>query len=193
MNDTTNLRPPERLAAIVAESERLGFTMASEPRTGSLLRTLARTKPGGSLLELGTGTGIATAWLADGMDARSRLVGVERDHALVSVARANLGHDPRIALREEDAAEFLGAVGGERFDLIFADTWAGKYTHLDEALGLLAAGGLYVIDDMLPQPNWPDGHDAKARALVETLDARPDLSVTKLDWASGVILAAKRG
>jgi predicted O-methyltransferase YrrM len=36
----------------------VGFTMASDAWTGALLRTLAAAKPGGSLLELGTGTGL---------------------------------------------------------------------------------------------------------------------------------------
>jgi len=35
--------------------------MASEPLVGALLRTLAASKSGGRLLELGTGTGIATS------------------------------------------------------------------------------------------------------------------------------------
>jgi predicted O-methyltransferase YrrM len=56
---------------------------------------------------------------------------------------------------------------GRLFDLVFADTWPGKYTNLTEALGLVAVGGLYVIDDMLPQPNWPEGHPAKVTTLVD--------------------------
>jgi predicted O-methyltransferase YrrM len=41
----------------------LDFGMASDPLTGALLATLAASKPGGRFLELGTGTGGATAWL----------------------------------------------------------------------------------------------------------------------------------
>jgi predicted O-methyltransferase YrrM len=40
--------------------------MPSEPRTGAFLRELCAGKPGGNLLELGTGTGLATAWMLDG-------------------------------------------------------------------------------------------------------------------------------
>jgi hypothetical protein len=49
------------LAAIRQDTEALGFTMMSEPRTGALLATLAASKPGGRMLELGTGTGLGTA------------------------------------------------------------------------------------------------------------------------------------
>ena len=40
-----------------------------------------------------------------------------------------------------------------RFDLIYADAWPGKFTHLDRALSLLTRGGIYFIDDLLPQPS----------------------------------------
>jgi predicted O-methyltransferase YrrM len=53
--------------------------MASEPLVGALLRSLAASKPGGRFLELGTGTGVATAWLLDGMDDRATLVSVDND------------------------------------------------------------------------------------------------------------------
>ena len=78
-----------------------------------------------------------------------------------------------------------------RFDLIFADSWPGKFTHLDLALGLLAPGGFYVVDDLRPQPTWPRGHEAAVEAFVSTLSQRPDLTVTFLPWASGVAMATR--
>ena len=47
---------------------------------------------------------------------------------------------------------------GQRFDLIFADAWPGKFTHLDLALSILAPGAFYVVDDLLPQATWPADH-----------------------------------
>jgi predicted O-methyltransferase YrrM len=192
VSDINTLDGPHPLEAILAETERLGFGMASEPRTGRLLRTLAQTKPGGLLLELGTGTGVASAWLLDGLDADARLITVEHDGALASVAQTHLGGDPRVTFCVEDASAFLSTYIGERFDLIFADTWAGKYTMLNEAVAMLKVGGLYVIDDMMPQASWPEGHEEKVRELVAELEARQDLRVTTLEWASGIIVAAKR-
>src|SRR6266478_2956918 len=97
MNDQDISRKPEVLAAIHKDTEELGFTMASEPKTGALLAALAASKPGGRLLELGTGTGIGTAWLLDGMDAAARLETVDNDEVAVVVARTHLSHDPRVA------------------------------------------------------------------------------------------------
>ena len=191
MNDTENIKPPPRLPQIMSETERLRFTMASDPLTGCLLRTLASTKPAGKLLELGTGTGVATAWMLDGMDTEARLVSVEMDEAVLEVAKMCLGDDLRVTFVHADGGEWLRGAEPDQFDLIFADSWPGKYTHLDEALRSLKRGGMYVIDDMLPQPNWPDGHAQRADELISILENRDDLVITKLNWSTGVIIGTK--
>lgn len=136
------------MGAIYEESRNEGFDLVSEPMTGCLLRTLVSSKPGGSFLELGTGTGAATAWILDGMDLRSSLVTVEND------------------------------------------PWPGKYDNLESALGLLKEGGFYVVD-MDPQATWPPGHEAKVAALLHDLTARRELRLTKLSWASGIVIATR--
>ena len=191
MNDLHNLNEPKSIPAIWADTRAVGFTMASESLTCSLLRTLAASKPSARFLELGSGTGLSTAWLLDGMDPASHLTTVDDDETLLSILRRNLGTDPRLNIVCSDGDEFLDSLRGERFDFIFADTWAGKYRLLHEALELLNPAGLYVIDDMLPQPNWPEGHAEKAEKLVATLEKMGGFRVTKLSWASGVVLATK--
>jgi predicted O-methyltransferase YrrM len=191
LNDLDNSRPPAALDAILQETRRLGFTMASEPRTGALLRALAASKPGGRLLELGTGTGAGTAWLLAGMDPGAHLDSVESDPGVLEVARRHLGGDARVAFHLADAAAFLADAPAARYDLVFADTWAGKFTHLDLALSLLRSGGVYVVDDLLPQPSWPEGHAAKVAALVPALEARPGFVAVRLAWASGLVLLVR--
>ncbi len=184
---------PTALAAIEKDTAEHGFSMASDHQTGCLLRTLAASRPGGSILEIGTGTGISAAWILDGMDARSTLTTVDRDPAVVEIARRHLGKDSRITFHVSEGAALLEALSGRTFDMIFADSWPGKYDHLDDALALLKPGGFYVIDDLLPQPNWPIGHAAKVPVLIQALEARPDLVLTKLGWSTGLIVAVMRG
>jgi predicted O-methyltransferase YrrM len=193
MNDHINLREPQALAPIWQDTRAIGFTMASEPLGCSLLRTLAASKPGGRFLELGSGTGLSTAWLLDGMDARSHLTTLDNDESLLAVLKKNLGHDPRLSVVCADGDDFIRSLQGQTFDLIFADTWAGKYRCLPETLDLLAVGGLYIIDDMLPQANWPDGHAEKASDLIALLESHPGFLSTKLAWASGIMVATKLG
>ncbi|HJV43281.1 O-methyltransferase [Caulobacter sp.] len=181
---------PAAWAAIQARTIALGFDMPSEANTGSLLRLLAASKPGGRMLELGTGTGLATAWLLDGLSAAASLVSVDVDPVVQDVAREAL-KDDRLRFVLADGLDYVMAQPPGSFDLIFADAWPGKYEALDHTLALLKRGGLYVIDDMLPQPNWPEGHQTRVDALVSDLRARPDLTMVSMGWASGLIVAAK--
>lgn len=194
MNDQKNLKPPSVIEKILADTTEIGFHMTSEVLTGSLLKTLAASKPAGTFLELGTGTGVSTAWLLDGMDKNSQIVTVESDRTVVSIAQKHLGQDQRLSFRIEDAGEVLEQLeeAGQQFDLIFADAWVGKYSHLEVTLHILKAGGLYVIDDMLRQTNWMKGHKYKVASLIAKLEDRQDLLLTKLNWASGIIIAVKQ-
>ncbi len=169
-----------------------GFTMASDIRTCSLLRTLASTKPSGKFLELGTGTGLSTSWILDGMDSSSTLISVDNDPSYLSIAENYLANDKRLSLVNSDGGDWIANNRHLRFDYIFADTWQGKYLLLDETLSMLNDGALYIIDDMMPQPNWPDGHEEKVSKLIEDIEKREDLIITKQNWATGIIIASKK-
>ena len=192
MNDTILIKPPASLKQIEARSKHLDFGMASDPRTCALLAALAASKPGGHFLELGTGTGIATAWLLSGMDHASTLISVDVHSEFQAVARSVLGHDSRLTLVLEDGIQYLNKQPPRSFDFIFADAMPGKYESLDQALALVKPGGFYVIDDMLPQPNWPEGHDAMAAALVQRLSSETEFQVAPLSWSTGIILLVRR-
>lgn len=192
MNDQSNLDPPDRIAEIEAATKAFGFRMASDYQTGALLRTLASTKPAGRFLELGTGTGLSTAWLLDGMDNSSRLITVDNDERVVEIARKALGDDPRVRFHVEDGSTFLRKLQGQTFDLIFADTWPGKIWDLELALDLLGEGGIYAIDDMCYQPHWPEDHLPKVQNLIRELEDRTDLLRLKLCWSTGIVLVTRR-
>ncbi|MDE2927215.1 MAG: class I SAM-dependent methyltransferase [Acidobacteriota bacterium] len=192
MDDSTNIEPPKILPEIEEDTRRLEFNMGSDYQTGVLLRTLAATKPGGRLLELGTGTGLATAWILDGMDRDSRLITVDLDPACLEVAKRYLGTDARVVFRQGDSADVMDSLRGSRFDLIFADAWAGKFWDFQKAVDLLNDGGIYVIDDLLPAPAWPPDHPPKVDALLERIQNHPALTSLRLSWSTGLVIAVKR-
>jgi len=165
--------------------------MSSEDRTGSLLAALAAARPAGRVLELGTGVGEGTAWLLSGMDRAARLTTVELDPTVQAVAQEQLGTDPRVTFVSGDGGAWLEDFDGAPFDLVFADTWPGKFTHLDRALDLVAPGGTYLIDDLSPQPGWPEGHKASVERLLAELDEREDFRCVRLAWASGLLMAVR--
>jgi Predicted O-methyltransferase len=192
MDDDDICRQPEAIRGIVSDTEAIAFNMISEAKVGSLLATLAASKPGGRFLELGTGTGHATAWLLDGMDAASILDTVDTDESVVAVAQRHLGADNRVRFHIMDGAEFLRGASPSEYDLIYADAWPGKFSHLDEALALLRPGGMYVIDDLLPQTNWPEDHALKVPALIQDIERRDDFATVRLAWASRLMLVVRR-
>lgn len=182
---------PLRFKKLLLRSHEFGFTMPSDEQAGALLRTLVASKPGGHFLELGTGMGLSLSWMVAGIDASSQVISVDNNPNLIDLVQSEFEHDSNVSITCMDGSLWIKTYGGPAFDLIFADTWPGKYELLDETLDLVKPGGLYIIDDMLEQPNWPEGHAEKATQLTERLLSRRDLTVTQLDWSTGIFICTK--
>ena len=165
--------------------------MAAHAEVGALLKGLVAAKPQGNFLELGTGIGASLCWMVEGMDAHSTLTSIDNDAHLCDLVQGYFAHDQRVEVVCTDGDQWLDSYQGAAFDLIFADAWPGKYSKLRETLDLLKVGGLYVIDDMNPQENWPAGHHQKAQALMSQLLDQTDLTVAPLNWSTGVVISTK--
>ena len=190
MNDLV-LDIPSTYLKIEEKTNQVGFSMSSDKFIGSLLKTLSASKPTGNFLEIGTGTGLALAWVVDGMDTNSKIISIDNDPKLLEVAVEAFQGDNRVQLVCAYGEQWLEQYNGEKFDLIFADSWPGKYCAVHKTLNLLKSGGFYVIDDMFPQAGWLDGHQQKAETLIDYLENREDIYLTKLDWSTGIIIATK--
>ncbi len=191
MNDNDVLLPPF-YQQIAEESKSLGFSMCSDLQTGSLLRTLVSSKPGGKFLEIGTGTGLSLAFMVDGMSKNALVTSIDNAEEFQAVAKNHFGNDERIDFYTGDGSDWIKENKDAKFDLIFADSWPGKYMLLDEMLAMLKPGGFYLIDDMNRQPNWPEGHEEKALALAENLQAKEGYYSTVLNWSTGLIIITPR-
>ncbi|RPG30621.1 MAG: methyltransferase domain-containing protein [Muricauda sp. TMED12] len=192
MDQSVILEKPKQYNNLLAKSEEMGFTMPSDIYIGTLLKTLTASKPAGSFLELGTGIGLSLSWMIQGMDGNSKITSIDNDSELIEVAKMFFGEEERLELVCADGGDWLNGYKGNSFDLIFADAWPGKYSHLDTTLAMLGKGGYYVIDDMQKQSNWPEGHEEKANALVKVLEKRDDITITKMNWSTGLIVAVKK-
>ena len=189
MDDKVIYEYPTTLNSIVDRTQKLGFDMASEPKTGALLKALAASKPHGNFLEIGTG--LSAAWILKGMDNQSTLVSVDNDDKAQYVALEHLGEDSRIKIICADGGEWLEQNQDECYDFIFADAWPGKFSHLKLALNILSKGGVYIIDDLLPQANWPEGHAARIPELISEIKNMADFTSVRMEWASGLMLVVK--
>lgn len=193
MDDYDGISRPAQLPRILEATRKVGFLKTSDLLVGNFLRTLAATKPGGQLLEIGTGTGIATVWLLDGMDDAASLASVDRDSRVQAVGQEILDNDPRVQFFTGEAKAFLESEPAEYYDLIFADGQAGKFIDLDLGLSRLRRGALYIVDNMFMHLFHSPERAARLREFRSALDARKDLFVTKIGWASGVVVCARRG
>ncbi|MDL2342719.1 NUDIX domain-containing protein [Deinococcus sp. MIMF12] len=158
-------RPPLVVGATKGAAAH-GFAHSCSFETGRLLRTLAASRPGGRVLELGGGMGVGTAWLLAGLDAAARLLTVDADPVCAGAVASLLAGDPRAEAR---CADWREALKGGPFDLIFVDCAPAKGEEgLDALVDALRPGGLLVLDDFSPPAFLPErlhGGDSLRDAL----------------------------
>lgn len=183
---------PKHLIALEEKCKEVDFRQPSDRAIGYLLRSLVTSKPGGHFLELGTGIGLSFAWLEDGMDSASTLISLDNDEQLTSIVQSFYQDNQQVSILCTDGESWIDEHQNEPFDLIFADTWPGKYNHLEEVLNMVKVGGFYIIDDLDEQPNWPEGHAEKAANLISHLKALPNFLFTHMSgWSTGVMIGVR--
>ena len=149
------------LSELVIEAEKLaaenGFARSCSRRTGSLLRSLAASADR-RILEVGSGYGVGSAWLASGMRPGCELVTVERNAHQHQAVASLLAAVPGITALHCDWREAL--THGD-FDLIFVDVGDAKDGGCDELISCLTIGGTAVLDDFTPGPRYMGEHDER--------------------------------
>ncbi|HET7477142.1 MAG TPA: class I SAM-dependent methyltransferase [Dermatophilaceae bacterium] len=160
---------PELVRLATEQAASTGFMMSCDPDTGRLLAALSAAVPtGGRILELGTGTGVGTAWITHGLHDRTdvEVLTVEIDPTAAAVAMAIAWPD-WVHLTIGDAVEITRRSG--TFDLIFADAQGGKWTGLDVTLAALRPGAHLLVDDMQPVTFVDDNHARKTSEVRDRL------------------------
>lgn len=186
------VRVPAEVAAARERAGAAGFTMSSEDGCGRFLAVLAgAVRPGGRILEIGTGAGAGLGWIVSGLGGRDdvEVHSIEVDpgvHALAGTAE----WPSWVRLHLGDVYELYPSLG--TFDLIFADAPGGKWTDLDRTIEALTPGGLLLVDDMRP-PEWGSAdHERLTGEVAATLLGHPGLNAVEIAWSSGLILASRR-
>jgi predicted O-methyltransferase YrrM len=184
------------MPALVAEATRrarsAAFPLSCDPAVGRLLAVLAAQLPAGArVLELGTGAGVGTAWIVSALLPRTDVTVTTVENDPQTAALAAQGKWPGfVDLRLGDALDALNEAGA--FDLIFADAQGGKWDGLDRTIAALSPGGLLMVDDMTPAPDWAREQRTKQDQTRRALLTSPLLVSAEVDHGSGVILAARR-
>ena len=169
------------------------FERSSIPEIGRLLAVLVSAQPSGRFSEIGTGTGVGSAWIASAMRPEASLVTVELDDDRAAAAARLFSDEPGVRVLHGDWHELLPAEGP--FDLVFFDGGHWKKGDVpaesDQVLELTASGGVVVIDDLTPSmpEKWAKGDPVREYWLDSDRLASVELLTTP---ESAAILAVKR-
>jgi predicted O-methyltransferase YrrM/transcriptional regulator with XRE-family HTH domain len=182
---------PELVRAAVIRARRARFAYC-DPAIGRLLAVLAaHLPPDSQVLELGSGSGVGTAWIVSGLLPRTdvTLTTIEKD--LQAAALAVQGNWPDfVHQRTGDVPEVVAGNGS--FDLIFANSQGGKWEGLDHSIDALSRHGLLVADGMAPCPDWTPEKCAEQDHVRQALLTSPLLTSIELDHSSRMILSVRR-
>jgi predicted O-methyltransferase YrrM len=135
------------------------------PATGAVLRLLATATRARAVVEIGTGLGVSSLWLLDGLAPEAVLTSIDADpdlHAMARQAYAAAGHPSgRYRLLTGRAEVLLGRLADGAYDLVFVDITEQRPQWTDAAARLLRPGGLVVLHepsdedrDRLTAPHW---------------------------------------
>jgi predicted O-methyltransferase YrrM len=143
---------PQLVEKALAEAVRTGFTRSCSAETGRLLQVLAGARGLERVAEIGTGCGVGAAWILSALDPAIAFFTVELDEERAAAAAELLADDPAATVLHGDWREVLAPEAP--LDLLFADGGRAKYQ--EEVVGLLAPGGMLVLDDLTPGYRDPD-------------------------------------
>lgn len=144
---------------------------AVTPATGALLRWLAAMISARTVAEVGTGVGVSGLWLLHGMADDGVLTTVDDEAENTRAARQAFAEagvpTQRTRLITGRPLEVLGRLADGGYDMVFLrGTSAETGQYVEEAVRLLRAGGLVVIDNALAQGRVPDPAQRDAVAVA---------------------------
>ena len=172
------------------------------PGAGAALRLIAAMLGARSVVEIGTGAGVASMWLLRGMrpDGVLTTIDVEPEHhraARETFTEAGIPSN-RVRLISGQALEVLPRLTDSAYDVVFCDGDKTEYAgYLEQALRLLRPGGVVVFDDALghdrvADPTQRDEETTAVRELGRAVREDERLVSALLAAGDGLLVAVKK-
>lgn len=180
---------PGKVLQAQALAQAAGFRQSCTDAVGQLLAVLAGAVRGAPILEIGTGMGVGTAWLA--LSATGPVVTVERDPARAESARTLFGDCPAVTVVTGD---WVDALAYGPFGLICADVKAANRDEMDRVVDAALHGGLILLDDLTPVEQWPREWQRQPDPVRERWLRHPGLVTAEIRPAAdqSALLACRR-
>jgi predicted O-methyltransferase YrrM len=175
--------------------------MQIAPEQGAFMALLVQLTGARRILEIGTFTGYSSTAMALALPPDGRVTCLDVSEEWTARARQawrDAGVDERIELRIGPAAESLGDLEDDSFDLAFIDADKPSYdSYYEGCLRVVRSGGLILIDNVLQGGRVADhGEDHEnvvaIRALNDKIAADERVDMTLLPIADGLTLARVR-
>lgn len=174
---------------------------AVTPGTGALLCLLASTAGARAVVEIGTGTGVASLWLLRGMRDDGVLTTIDHEaehHAAAKEAFVEAQIRPtRVRAITGRAQAVVPRLTDAGYDMVVIDADIDSYDeYVEQGIRLLRTGGLLIIpnalnDDLVPDPARRDPSTVAARQVVKKLSDDERVAATLLSTGTGVLAATK--
>ena len=170
--------------------------------TGAYLRQLAHQIKAQSVVEIGTGSGVGSLWLLEGMLASGTLTSIDDEMEHTSIAKLALADadiaQSRFRLITNSVMDVMTKLTDRAYDLvIFRHNPEDLSFAISEAHRILRSGGVFVVDNFFGGAKVPDPaqRDPKTVALREAgklIKADTESWVTSLiPVGDGLLLATK--
>jgi predicted O-methyltransferase YrrM len=184
----SNTYVPQLVSECKKNAEKVGFSASCTNEFGRLLYTLVG-QVKGSILEIGTGYGVSTAWIISAMTNKTKLISIDINQEQVSNSRK--------LLLQEDVEFVCGdwkeLLGSGPFDFIFADVTDAKKENPEKLFDVMAVGGILIMDDFTPEEYWPEDWKGKPDVVRDFWLNHPKLAATEIlvTPREAVIIASK--
>lgn len=170
--------------------------------TGALLRTLAATRDARSVMEIGTGAGVSSLWLLEGMNPDGVLTTIDSEGEFQRAARTSFkkagiaSHRSRFI--NDRALDVLPRMADDAYDMVVIDGPAEETPHyLDHAARMLRRQGILVVTNALwfgavANPAKRDMDTVIMREMTRALLESEQFVVSLLPVGEGVEVAVRR-
>jgi predicted O-methyltransferase YrrM len=154
--------------------------------TGRFLSVLVHMMQANRILEVGTGYGFSTLWMALAQPPLGKIWTIDPDSERTTTALSyfqRAGEDDYITVLNQDALELLENFQQRNLDIVFLDSDRERYReYLDLVIPMLKLSGVVVVDDC-----FAGGLEAFNDYFLE----HPDLDATILPIGEGMGIGAR--
>jgi predicted O-methyltransferase YrrM len=169
---------------------------------GAYLRQLAHQLKAQSVVEIGTGSGVGSLWLLEGMLSSGTLTSIDDEMEHTSIAKLALAdaeiEQSRFRLITNSVMDVMTKLTDRAYDLvIFRHNPEDLSFAISEAHRILRSGGVFVVDNFfgggkVPDPAQRDPKTVALREAGKTVKADTESWVTSLvPVGDGLLLATK--